>query len=111
MGITTVVCLPEVLDFYLKGLTHATYKCCRKKKQMYVKCTPIKTAAFNNIEHHNNVREFLSAHLPKIWPDIEEMRKMNPNPDLNPLGSCIYGTSKDHCTCEKGALLKKLRNT
>lgn len=105
-----VVCHPEVLlDFYLKGLTHATYKCCRKS-QMYIKCTPIKTAAFSNMEHHKNVREFLSAHLPKIWPDIEEVRKMNPNPDLNSLGSYVCRTTKGYCTCEKGALLKKLRN-
>lgn len=23
---------------------------------------------------------FLSAHLPQIWPDIEKMRKIDPNP-------------------------------
>jgi hypothetical protein len=39
-----------------------------------------KMSTFSNMEHHDNVRDFLSAHLLKIWPDIEKMRKMNPNP-------------------------------
>jgi hypothetical protein len=51
-----------------------------EKSQMFVKCTPLKTATFSNMEHHNNVRDFLSAHLPKIWPDIGKMRTINPDP-------------------------------
>jgi hypothetical protein len=39
-----------------------------------------KMSTFSNMEHHNNVRDFLSAHLPKIWPDIEKMRKIDPSP-------------------------------
>jgi hypothetical protein len=63
-------------------MVHATYKCCPPKRQIFIKFTPMGTTTFSNMEHHNNVRDFLSAHLPipEIWSDIEEVRNINPNP-------------------------------